>query len=187
MAGTRRNFNPRTREGCDCLSFVVSKSQIAISIHAPVKGATSWTWPSCSWVRNFNPRTREGCDCLSFVGSKSQIAISIHAPVKGATMEGCKCLKQSRWFQSTHPWRVRLFISPLSAAEACDISIHAPVKGATISAYGWLPGCSQFQSTHPWRVRPSRNTAGTTRRKYFNPRTREGCDYKHTQGLVKVA
>ena len=39
-------FNPRTREGCD----IYEKSQLAgadaISIHAPVKGATGTIWPS---------------------------------------------------------------------------------------------------------------------------------------------
>ena len=37
------NFNPRTREGCDKLTEVESV-EVYISIHAPVKGATSMSW-----------------------------------------------------------------------------------------------------------------------------------------------
>ena len=38
--GGRRYFNPRTREGCDALSPYILVAEKAISIHAPVKGAT---------------------------------------------------------------------------------------------------------------------------------------------------
>ena len=76
-------FNPRTRKGCD-----VNKTKlmidIRVSIHAPVKDATSFrykkevvvgvsihapvkdaTWKTCIFLLNilrFNPRTRKGCD-----------------------------------------------------------------------------------------------------------------------------
>ena len=58
----RDDFNPRTREGCDQTSDRFLKIESIISIHAPVKGATSDK--SCIHVfdMNFNPRTREGCD-----------------------------------------------------------------------------------------------------------------------------
>ena len=36
----RRDFNPRTREGCDDNDFDLATRMQAISIHAPVKGAT---------------------------------------------------------------------------------------------------------------------------------------------------
>ena len=56
-------FNPRTREGCDCLPGVCARN-----------------------TTNFNPRTREGCD-LGRQGIRDRsVAISIHAPVKGATL-----------------------------------------------------------------------------------------------------
>ena len=35
-----RDFNPRTREGCDRRFVVVGDEVVHISIHAPVKGAT---------------------------------------------------------------------------------------------------------------------------------------------------
>ena len=56
-----------------------------ISIHAPVKGATSFTLPPGLRLRYFNPRTREGCDVQIGHTEHSQSTISIHAPVKGAT------------------------------------------------------------------------------------------------------
>ena len=100
-------FNPRTREGCDIwmgrdipFSVIISihapvkgattsrrayRRDLCISIHAPVKGATHWHPGWSGSYGYFNPRTREGCDppgrLLFIVAGK----ISIHAPVKGAT------------------------------------------------------------------------------------------------------
>ena len=78
----------------------------------------------------FNPRTREGCDRGTLFSIRIVLAISIHAPVKGATEYDT------------------------AAFTALFISIHAPVKGATRPYTGKLT-CNY----------------------YFNPRTREGCDY----------
>ena len=36
----KSDFNPRTREGCDCMARPPGPAGRAISIHAPVKGAT---------------------------------------------------------------------------------------------------------------------------------------------------
>ena len=121
-------FNPRSREGSDRPSIVPSSS-LDISIHAPVKGATSVIASDRVTFTNFNPRSREGSDKLielfeeaiydfnprSREGSDKpawfkacQINdISIHAPVKGATN-----------------------VSSVFGASYM-ISIHAPVKGAT--------------------------------------------------------
>ena len=78
-----------------------------ISIHAPVKGATSMrclvlqnqvyfnprsregsdttNHRSRSAVSYFNPRSREGSDGISKFLHRLRLTISIHAPVKGAT------------------------------------------------------------------------------------------------------
>ena len=56
------NFNPRTREGCDTLSTFGVTTLNAISIHAPVKGATPQSDERFRILAYFNPRTREGCD-----------------------------------------------------------------------------------------------------------------------------
>ena len=101
------------------------------------------------------------------------------------------------WFQSTHPWRVRL-TSIFPSLPFPHISIHAPMKGATWILVPLSQYLRQFQSTHPWRVRqdPALLLAlamkisihapmkGATHNLChhmasllnFNPRTHEGCD-----------
>ena len=77
-----RNFNPRTREGCDEVveGFFTAARQ-----------------------RDFNPRTREGCDCRQGQRFRAQADISIHAPVKGATWTWGFDVATNERFQSTHP------------------------------------------------------------------------------------
>ena len=57
-------FNPRTREGCDRNSNLAYPF-LAISIHAPAKGATCLVSSAWSLMYYFNPRTREGCDAFN--------------------------------------------------------------------------------------------------------------------------
>ena len=80
------NFNPRTREGCDAGDLPLMAKAFGISIHAPVKGATSGRRRLCAKPWDFNPRTREGCDLQRTNIRVSYNVISIHAPVKGATL-----------------------------------------------------------------------------------------------------
>ena len=84
----RCGFNPRTRVGCDFISFT-----------------------SMVRINSFNPRTRVGCDgCGSF--DRVSDYVSIHAPVWGATPTiSAHCLHAM--FQSTHPCGVRLAILAL--------------------------------------------------------------------------
>ena len=79
------NFNPRTREGCDWIRNFFEIGFSDISIHAPVKGATSKAIIIEEEAIYFNPRTREGCDIIDVEGLADTLHISIHAPVKGAT------------------------------------------------------------------------------------------------------
>ena len=79
----------------------------AVSIHAPVKGATSSTLLISLHADCFNPRSREGSDAVEGDAGGRHPAVSIHAPVKGAT--------------AAH----------LLGAQGYLVSIHAPVKGAT--------------------------------------------------------
>mgnify|MGYP006932248051 CR=1 FL=1 len=116
-----------------------------VSIHAPVKGATSIADGAGLMRNGFNPRTREGCDCggvdlprsLDSFNPRTREGcdfdnpytfkinfVSIHAPVKGATELGDY------------------------GFAAQFVSIHAPVKGAT-SAAQKINALNQFQSTHP--------------------------------------
>ena len=79
------DFNPRTREGCD--DFMEGRySDIAeISIHAPVKGATTAAMIANTFGVKFQSthpgRVRRGAGDLR----RTLRPISIHAPVKGAT------------------------------------------------------------------------------------------------------
>ena len=59
--GCRERFNSRSREGSD-FKVTVSSLTLHVSIHAPVKGATSY-----------------------FIPAIGKLDVSIHAPVKGAT------------------------------------------------------------------------------------------------------
>ena len=80
----RKNFNPRTREGCDVQSFYLYLN-----------------------VQYFNPRTREGCDLEDLLDAAGIVWISIHAPARGATDIQYKKNMQGVEFQSTHPRGVR--------------------------------------------------------------------------------
>ena len=77
----RHNFNPRTREGCDVRTCLLTTSLTSISIHAPVKGATA----------------------QQAEATANAIKISIHAPVKGATRPEHYATWAGFIFQSTHP------------------------------------------------------------------------------------
>ena len=66
-----RNFNPRTREGCDLGHLI-----------------------KVCFPRNFNPRTREGCDQAMHTPFIPGYNISIHAPVKGATKQYRRLLRK---------------------------------------------------------------------------------------------
>ena len=154
------------------MSEEINGTVSTISIHAPVKGATSSIRRLMQRLPNFNPRSREGSDwffeqyynfCKNFnprsrEGSdrdtkqfQDTILISIHAPVKGATLFKLDGLLSNR------------------------ISIHAPVKGATNRLWNEVEKI-EFQSTLPWRERLKR-LRSTRNPSNFNPRSREGSDF----------
>ena len=99
-----------------------------ISIHAPVKGATSASLIIPKDNKNFNPRTREGCDPRAF----DHPARSRYFNPR--TREGCDMVVDNQGSPTS-------YFNPRTR-EGCDwksrekkgtttISIHAPVKGAT--------------------------------------------------------
>ena len=57
-----RDFNPRTRVGCDQMLRLLGAVEAGISIHAPGWGATILERHPHRFLVNFNPRTRVGCD-----------------------------------------------------------------------------------------------------------------------------
>ena len=100
------DFNPRSREGSDRDLVVVSLERNKISIHAPVKGATTGYHRLRQVAAISIHAPAKGATCGSTVNSGTDV-ISIHAPVKGATRGIGR------------------------RSESIIISIHAPVKGAT--------------------------------------------------------
>ena len=145
-----RNFNPRTREGCD------------IRGHGAISAETTFQSTHPRGVRhNVLPRPRRTA------------AISIHAPARGATGSQRQTTAPVI-FQSTHPRGVR---HTRARGNLCrdDISIHAPARGATDIDDITDGDGTLFQSTHPRGVRPF-VFALTAEVGHFNPRTREGCD-----------
>ncbi len=143
------SFNPRPRAGGDVCPFCFSRCR-AVSIHAPVRGATSWddassdairfqSTPPCGGRRrrdrltsatgcSFNPRPRAGGDARP-LGKQGPGTVSIHAPVRGAT--GSHVRGMTGHQVSIH--------APVRGATGdgapevvvCWVSIHAPVRGAT--------------------------------------------------------
>ena len=85
------------------------QAKTVISIHAPVKGATSVQgFAGISERSYFNPRTREGCDARQFTVQGTRLP-----DFNPRTREGCDVPKRALERRPGH------------------ISIHAPVKGAT--------------------------------------------------------
>ena len=80
---------------------------IDVSIHAPGRGATVWTFVQVVAKVSFNSRTREGCDYDDVLQMYGGDEVSIHAPGRGATRGKPEYRHDSR------------------------VSIHAPGRGAT--------------------------------------------------------
>ena len=125
-----------------------------ISIHAPMKGATSPIVMTAPPHIHFNPRTHEGCDIIERIpGDKAcnfnprthegcdvtvvfVPAMTFMCNFNPRTHEGCDWVtvvacQTIILFQSTHPWRVRRHPRWGRQSRRC-ISIHAPMKGATV-------------------------------------------------------
>ena len=100
-----------------------------VSIHAPAKGATMHQDTVRIHLISFNPRSREGSDYRGNTSERYSRDVSIHAPAKGATFTTCLPSPQR------------------------GVSIHAPAKGATFGNF-------YFSNKHT----------------SFNPRSREGSD-----------
>ena len=167
-------FNPRAREGRDfeaidkALSDVAFQSTrprgarlkrligkfalLAVSIHAPARGATWCGHRSGANPLCFNPRAREGRDRTN-VG----IPLDDHK-FQSTRPRGARPLFNTQkelndMFQSTRPRgarRERL----RSVAGRVPVSIHAPARGATPEIYRRSLIFQAFQSTRPRGARP---------------------------------
>ncbi len=144
------------------------KTAYAISIHAPMRGATSSAVSLLRRYCHFNPRSHKGSDDIESIFMGYSI-ISIHAPTRGATpgptptartysdfnprshkgsdrdiVTALRCLGV---FQSTLPQGERQELQNL-LPDRQYISIHAPTRGATFIRAAYVPN-KEFQSTLP--------------------------------------
>ena len=121
----RFGFNPRTRVGCEPISFSFATSS-GVSIHAPVWGANKRHdnhWVCCAFQSTHpcgvrNPQILK--DNKEFV--------SIHAPVWGAKDAVKESTKEITSFNPRT--RVGCEIQPYQRCQIQHVSIHAPVWGA---------------------------------------------------------
>ena len=123
-----------------------------ISIHAPAWGATVLVILNRAPRLDFNPRTRVGCDHFIVI-----------------------ILSVLQKFQSTHPRGVRLAYEIPQAGLKVFQSTHP--RGVRLSRYITKYITKSFQSTHPRGVRLLDAFADDLIDRYFNPRTRVGCDF----------
>ena len=122
-----------------------------VSIHAPAKGATTGCRSICTLKYGFNPRSREGSD------------IGIHTFANDLTA-----------FQSTLPRRERPDIHRGDTSERCfnPRSREGSDNRLPFNMYAKV----WFQSTLPRRERRCTNCKICTMHNSFNPRSREGSD-----------
>ena len=168
------DFNPRSREGSD-EDTDGNCQYLTISIHAPARGATCYTYKGWQAIptfqstlprgerhlaqqsgnramRDFNPRSREGSDIL------------------GAASSG---LQNNFNPRSREGSDAKLAVS---YSRSDSISIHAPARGATAEIHGRGYHLRHF---NPRSREGSDHIRSLFRILYknFNPRSREGSDY----------
>ena len=98
---SQSGFNPRSREGSDD-EYKLTRLQVEVSIHAPVKGAT-YSKQLANYKKDVSihaPVKGATRKCTN-VSLRSQV--SIHAPVKGATEIKTLGMCLAAVFQSTLP------------------------------------------------------------------------------------
>ena len=130
--------------------------RLAVSIHAPARGATPAK--SCSPdIAQFQSTRPRGARRWQPDAWYHLVIVSIHAPARGATSRPC------------------LYRCP------CVVSIHAPARGATQRFALSVGKHKQFQSTRPRGARRHSFHGAVKTQAGFNPRAREGRDgYRHT-------
>ena len=148
-------FDPRSRTGSDRRSACDWLRGIAVSIHAPARGATSQSQRSALGSQRFRSTLPHGERPADFDSMQRCADVSIHAPARGATRRQ-RCREPSMtMFRSTLPHGERpMRIAATSHAsmrfdprsrtgsdvDRCRsridmrcVSIHAPARGATES------------------------------------------------------
>ena len=140
-----KNFNPRLREGGDCLRLLFLNQHLLFQ-STPPRGRRHSIITSIFPVRYFNPRLREGGDNAVSASICAACCISIHASAREATVIWRYCNGDPE-FQSTPPRGRRR--QPVSPSYGCQyISIHASAREAT-ELCTLSDNSKKFQSTPP--------------------------------------
>ena len=187
------SFNSRAREGRDAQQPARERRGLAVSIHAPARGATTKPDEIHAHALSFQFTRPRGARRPHREPAGGPRGVSIHAPARGATCRRWR-LRASRRFNS----RAREGRDPVRLSrrvrEECfnsraregrdralarrvrreDVSIHAPARGATCRLRR-KTGVLVFQFTRPRGARPRRRRPAILVR-CFNSRAREGRD-----------
>ena len=149
-------FNPRTRVGCDLLSWMLlvligrfqsthprgvrrvmdpeDYANIWVSIHAPAWGATRQVSAVCVWSCSFNPRTRVGCDISSSMLSMNPAGFQSTHP-RGVRRIGKRLPRVNKKVSIHAPAWGATGKAHTTTEQADEVSIHAPAWGATVSMF----------------------------------------------------
>ena len=121
------NFNPRSREGSDISMFLYC-AIAGISIHAPAKGATPFSFAQSFNSSYFNPRSREGSDG----GAQGfYLAPQNFNPRSREGSDFLQCANCLCNVDFNPRSREGSDLYGQGKTMALTISIHAPAKGAT--------------------------------------------------------
>ena len=196
-------FNPRSREGSDAPCRYDLCTRRGVSIHAPAKGATAYSWiifrrqplfqstlprrERHSWKRSPGVLFR----FQSTLPRRERLGGSLHVLAAGSfnprSREGSD-QSLRRWINLS---RVSIHAPAKGATQRHlmphhrqSVSIHAPAKGATnlIIAYAIFQA---FQSTLPRRER-LKSFCRFLHQHCFNPRSREGSDSNFSQKFILI-
>ena len=121
-----------------------------VSIHAPLRGATTCPSRTLGDPRCFNPRAPAGRDPVTASKGVLHATVSIHAPLRGATSASRKARILSQ-FQSTRPCGARRMEQPCRAGKS-SFNPRAPA-GRDVKHYGLTAALAEFQSTRPCGAR----------------------------------
>ena len=143
-----------------------------ISIHAPARGATSFSETSVSCSCYFNPRSRKGSDAVSDAQS-SDVQLFQSTLPQGERQQLETGLSYSSYFNPRS--RKGSDDDGINYVIINGISIHAPARGATVQTN--LYGQVAYISIHaPARGATTLSHSKKSRINYFNPRSRKGSD-----------
>ena len=144
---------------------------VAVSIHAPTRGATRAHRPAESGCRVSIHAPTRGATRIQARRAGHRF-VSIHAPTRGATA-GFMFPNTARPFQFTRPRGARL--ARRCFLRSMTVSIHAPTRGATLSSTRRVVRIRCFNSrAHAGRDATAQ--AGARRYTRFNSRAHAGRD-----------